>query len=114
MTGLDYTNGGSYYIDASSDQDFSFLSLFDGKQVEAPGLARICKEAPYAPQVLIEPRISILGCDEDNVIPILVSPTGEEYDCSSIGTGGQQRSSWLVKLPQSTPDNLLPDPLEGE
>ncbi|KAL1845243.1 hypothetical protein VTK73DRAFT_821 [Phialemonium thermophilum] len=30
VTGLDYTNGGSYLIDASSDQPFTFTSLFQG------------------------------------------------------------------------------------
>lgn len=30
VTGLDYTNGGSYLIDASSNQQFAFTSLFQG------------------------------------------------------------------------------------
>ncbi|KAL1853978.1 hypothetical protein VTK73DRAFT_8854 [Phialemonium thermophilum] len=29
-TGLDYTNGGSYLIDATSEDNFTFTSLFDG------------------------------------------------------------------------------------
>jgi hypothetical protein len=30
VTGLDYTNGGSYLIDATSNSPFTFTSLFQG------------------------------------------------------------------------------------
>jgi hypothetical protein len=30
-SGLDYTNGGSYFIDQSSKDVFTFTSLFEGK-----------------------------------------------------------------------------------
>lgn len=29
--GVDYSNGGSYYIDGSSNQYFTFISVFQGK-----------------------------------------------------------------------------------
>jgi hypothetical protein len=38
--GVDYTNGGSYYIDAASNQYFSFITVFQGKsKTGAPGRA---------------------------------------------------------------------------
>lgn len=91
VTGLDYTNGGSYLIDASSDQDFAFSSLFQGEilsQLSKPlhglqyGLTDVCE-----------------GCDEDSIDPILIAPTGDEYTCSTIDSGsdaGEQRSTWYV------------------
>jgi hypothetical protein len=30
--GVDYSNGGSYYIDGSSNQYFSFITVFQGEQ----------------------------------------------------------------------------------
>lgn len=30
--GVDYSNGGSYYIDGSSDQYFTFISVFQGRR----------------------------------------------------------------------------------
>ena len=31
-TGLDYTNGGSYLVDGSSNDNFTFTSVFQGKE----------------------------------------------------------------------------------
>ena len=62
--GVDYSNGGSYYIDGSSDQYFTFISVFQ-------------------------------GCASEMVSPVLVSPEGNQYACSSIqvGRSGVQVSS---------------------
>ncbi|KAK1762352.1 hypothetical protein QBC33DRAFT_283050 [Phialemonium atrogriseum] len=53
--GVDFSNGGSYQIDGSSNQYFSFISVFQ-------------------------------GCNRENISPVLVSPDGNEYACSSIDT----------------------------
>ncbi len=34
--GVDYSSGGSYYIDSGSNQYFSFVSVFQGKPVKKP------------------------------------------------------------------------------
>jgi len=34
--GLDYTNAGSYFIDDTSDESFSFLSEFRGREPRIP------------------------------------------------------------------------------
>jgi hypothetical protein len=31
-SGLDYTNGGAYYIDQNSNNNFTFTSVFDGEE----------------------------------------------------------------------------------
>lgn len=30
-TGIDYSNGGSYLVDGSSDENFTFTSVFEGE-----------------------------------------------------------------------------------
>lgn len=65
-SGLDFTNGGSYTIDSTSNAKFSFTSIF-------------------------------VGCAAERIEPFLVSPTGEEYECSAISTtpaSREQRSEW--------------------
>ncbi|SPO06605.1 uncharacterized protein DNG_09295 [Cephalotrichum gorgonifer] len=62
--GIDYANGGDYYIDASSNSYFGFVTVFQ-------------------------------GCAAENINPVLVSPNGNRYSCSSIPTNleGQQVTS---------------------
>ncbi|KAK0754869.1 hypothetical protein B0T18DRAFT_290158, partial [Schizothecium vesticola] len=64
-TGLDYTDGGSYLVDGSSNDDFSFTSVF-----------RSCGQP-------------------DTVEPILLDPEGVGYLCTEINMGaeGQQQYS---------------------
>ncbi|KAM7203054.1 hypothetical protein V8F33_002402 [Rhypophila sp. PSN 637] len=65
-TGLDYSNGGSYLVDGSSDDPFTFTSMFES-----------CGEA-------------------DIVAPILVDPEGSQYPCTGISMqedGQEQQSS---------------------
>ncbi|KAK0619364.1 hypothetical protein B0T14DRAFT_392377, partial [Immersiella caudata] len=65
-TGLDYTNGGSYLVDGTSDAPFTFTSVFQSCVIS------------------------------DIVEPILLDPTGTGYLCSAIymdAEGEQQQSS---------------------
>ncbi|KAK3370035.1 hypothetical protein B0H63DRAFT_551973 [Podospora didyma] len=72
-TGLDYTDGGSYLVDGASNDDFTFTSVFE-------------------------------ACDQpDDVHPILVSPDGKQYSCTTIGMeleGQQQQSACDIPYSQ--------------
>ncbi|KAK3326200.1 hypothetical protein B0H66DRAFT_617092 [Apodospora peruviana] len=72
-TGVDYSNGGSYLVDGSSSDDFTFTSVFDS-----------CGEA-------------------DTIEPILVDPEGTQYLCTPISMqvdGQQQQSSCQIAYSQ--------------
>ncbi|KAK4210043.1 hypothetical protein QBC37DRAFT_442974 [Rhypophila decipiens] len=72
-TGLDYSNGGSYLVDGSSDDPFTFTSMFES-----------CGEA-------------------DTVAPILVDPEGTQYPCTGISMqedGQEQQSSCEIAYSQ--------------
>ena len=66
-SGLDYTNGGSYLIDGTSEDSFTFTSLFQG------------------------------ACFDASITPILISPEGYGYQCTPIQAelaDVEQPSTW--------------------
>lgn len=90
VTGLDYTNGGSYLIDATSDSKFTFTSLFRGMW----SLSNLCG----ADTDFWRP-----DCANDNVTPILISPKGQEFTCSTVTTtanNGEELSTCPVSYNQ--------------
>jgi hypothetical protein len=85
-SGLDYADGGSYLVDGNSEDEFTFTSVFEGRQ--------------SCFVLLTRSQLTATGCFESTITPILVSPDGEGYECSSIDSqaaGQEQRSSWYEK-----------------
>lgn len=90
--GVDYSNGGSYYIDGSSNQYFSFVTVFQGKT----GIVTV---TPWAVQVRSRRggADARAGCSQETISPVLVGPDGSVYTCSAIQTepaGTQVTSTW--------------------
>lgn len=71
--GLDFVNGGSYFIDSTLATNFTFLSEFDGMSLAFPSKS-------------VTDRFSGIGCDDEEITPILVDPDENEYFCSDIPT----------------------------
>lgn len=87
-TGLDYTDGGSYLVDGSSNDDFSFTSVFRCKlPLRKKTIRNKLTDQPAA-------------CGKpDTVEPILLDPEGVGYLCTEINMGAegqQQYSSWYA------------------
>jgi len=88
-TGLDYTDGGSYLIDASVNQSFAFTSVFTSKWWYI--------RTNTMHSSLHWRLLWLQGCPDGWVLPLLVSPEGTQYNCSEIETqpdGYQQQSTW--------------------
>ncbi|KAK3316662.1 hypothetical protein B0H66DRAFT_604940 [Apodospora peruviana] len=69
--GVDYSNGGTYNIDGTSNQYFSFVTVFQGNTFIPWHKDRADNE---------------LGCTQETIQPVLVGPDGSEYACSAIRT----------------------------
>jgi hypothetical protein len=70
--GLDFVNGGSYFIDNTLATNLTFLSEFQGTVLSS-------RRKGYR-------ILTSIGCDTDTVVPILVDPDENEYFCSEIPT----------------------------
>jgi hypothetical protein len=82
--GVDFSNGGTYDIDSESNEYFSFISVFQGKSA-AGGLSKNHGADVY------------VGCSQETISPVLVSPDDNVYACSDIKTqpaGTQVKSTW--------------------
>ena len=91
--GIDFTNGGSYFIDDTDAIDFTFLTQFEGMFPSCP---------------LWTMLILFKGCDDEEITPILVDPDENEYFCSQIATSPDDTSflsTWYIAstLIRSTP-----------
>lgn len=64
--GVDYSNGGAYYIDGSSNQYFSFITIFQG-----------CTQESISP-ILVDPDNNQYACSAISTTP----------------TGAQETSTW--------------------
>ncbi len=61
--GVDYANGGAYYIDGSSNQYFSFITVFQGK-TRCPPLATVLRARPVGRPTDAESRGSRMHSGE--------------------------------------------------
>ncbi|KAI0019264.1 hypothetical protein F4780DRAFT_747733 [Xylariomycetidae sp. FL0641] len=112
--GIDYTNGGSYDIDASSDEYFAFTTAFQG-----------CEEESIAP-VLIAPSGDQYVCSAIMTTPQgaeVVSTCGIPYSSMSTGTwriqltGSDIAVQRTITLTVGTPETIVitatPTVIEG-
>jgi hypothetical protein len=86
--GVDYSSGGSYYIDGASNQYFSFVTVFQGTL--AVRLVYRAGAASHGANVRA-------GCTQETISPVLVGPDDNVYACSDIKTepsGTQVTSTW--------------------
>ncbi|KAI0399801.1 hypothetical protein F4802DRAFT_587788 [Xylaria palmicola] len=80
--GVDYSNGGSYNVDASSDALFSFTSIFQG-----------CEQESVKP-ILVDPQGHQYSCSAINT-----TPDGEEKTSTcSIGYSSITSGQWRIVI----------------
>ncbi|KAK4228650.1 hypothetical protein QBC38DRAFT_414169, partial [Podospora fimiseda] len=81
-SGLDYTDGGSYLVDGSSDDDFAFTSVFEG-----------CFEATIVP-VLVSPDLVGYECS-----PVESQQDGvEQASTCPIPYSEMTSGTWIIVL----------------
>lgn len=107
--GIDYANGGEYYIDASSNQYFSFVTVFQGCQMETIN------------PVLVDPNNNQYSCSSINTLPAgnqMTSTCGIPFSAMKSGQwriimAGQQvqvqrTMTFTVGLPETTTITATP------
>jgi hypothetical protein len=75
--GVDFANGGAYYIDGGSNQYFSFITVFQG-----------CQSETISP-ILVDPQDNQYACSNINTTPAnqqVTSTCGIPYSAMSSGT----------------------------